>query len=121
MLNETLLRSLVVDLGTDHVGALIGLFADDAPARIAALQAAVDTGDASQAAKVAHTMKSASTSVGALAYASRCSRIEQLARSERLDLARADVACLHDDLAAATQALASALQNGETSPGVVDR
>ncbi|MGH9222762.1 MAG: Hpt domain-containing protein [Acidimicrobiales bacterium] len=109
VLNGALIDSLVVDLGPELVGALVDLFVNDAPARIAALRAAFEAGNAREVAKVAHTMRSAAGSVGALAYASNCGRVERLAASGRLNIATADLDRLPADLAAAKAALAAAL------------
>jgi HPt (histidine-containing phosphotransfer) domain-containing protein len=117
VLNEDLIESLVVDLGTDPVGALVDLFVDDAPSRIAALRAACVAGDAREAAKVAHLMKSAAGSIGARAYAARCGQVEQLAATGRLDEAGTQLDHFPADLTAAKDALAALLAGHSPATG----
>ena len=117
VLNGGLLQSLVEDIGRDDVRALVDLFLDDAPARIAALRAAIEGGDATAAAKVAHLMKSSASSVGALAYAARCGQLEQLAGEQRLEAARAGAEALPAALAATASALADALSGRAPTGG----
>ena len=64
---------------------LAQLFLDDAPRRLVALQAAVDAGDNSRVADIAHTLAGASGAVGAAALAGQCKGLEMAVRSGEFD------------------------------------
>lgn len=65
------------------------LFERDAPARVAAIHAAVATGDAGTAARPAHSLKSSAGQLGAVGLQRACDEIEKAA--ERGDLATLEV------------------------------
>lgn len=60
-------------------------------------EAAIDP-DLEAVRHIAHTLKSSSASVGALALSRRCAEVEQLARDERADLIDAPLQALIDEL-----------------------
>ncbi|MCU0870007.1 MAG: Hpt domain-containing protein, partial [Burkholderiales bacterium] len=81
-LDLTVLRQLV---GGDEtaVRELVDAFAESSPAQVAALAAALGAGDRAQVASLAHRLKSAARSVGALALGDLCALIEADAREPR--------------------------------------
>ncbi len=66
---------------SDFVDRVQGLYATNAPLRLAELKAAESDGDLEAAARAAHAMKSMSLSLGARAVAAEASRIETAARA----------------------------------------
>lgn len=65
----------------DFVDRVQGLYATNAPLRLADLKAAEDAGDLEGAARAAHALKSMSLSLGARAVAAEASQIETTARA----------------------------------------
>jgi len=66
---------------SDFVDRVQGLYATNAPLRLADLKAAENGGDLEAAARAAHAMKSMSLSLGARAVAAEASQIESTARA----------------------------------------
>jgi len=66
---------------SDFVDRVQGLYATNAPLRLAELKTAESEGDLEAAARAAHAMKSMSLSLGARAVAAEASRIETAARA----------------------------------------
>lgn len=64
---------------------IIALFLEDAPVLIGQLEAAATTGDIEKLRDVAHTLKSSSANVGAIALSNAARRIELAARTGTLD------------------------------------
>lgn len=70
--------------GADEPGLLleiIGMFLDDAPARIREIEQGFASGDVQLLERAAHSLKSASANVGAVQLSSVCKRIEEIARA----------------------------------------
>jgi len=89
----------------DFVAKVEGLYAANAPLRLADLRAALGAGDGESAARAAHALKSMSLSLGAAAVARAASAAENAARSghlEAIDLEPIS-ALLDRTLAAASQ------------------
>jgi HPt (histidine-containing phosphotransfer) domain-containing protein len=82
------LRSI---MGAEYQG-LVKLFLEDAPLHIERLQAAADAKDIPGMVAPAHTLKSSSANLGALALSAVAKRIEHSARAE--SLAKPSVAVL---------------------------
>ncbi len=64
---------------------LVEIFLNDAPARLAALEAALTSGDAQQLERVAHALKGSCGNLGAKSLAGVCQQIEQQGRAGRLE------------------------------------
>ncbi len=64
----------------DIVAEVISLFLEDAPARLAAIQTAVERGDLPTAARTAHTLKGSAGHLGAKTLALLCARLEEKVR-----------------------------------------
>ena len=89
--------------GADLLARMIGLFRDDSPALLRSLQEALAAGDPAAAATAAHSLKSISLNLGAVALGGLCSQIEGQAREATVAL---DLA---SPLAAAYEAARAAL------------
>lgn len=88
---------------SDDAAFLAGLVADyleDAQDHIESMRRAVDQNDASQLERTAHSLKSTSETVGALALAETCRTIEALAHDGELDDAAQHVQAAADQFAA---------------------
>jgi EAL domain-containing protein (putative c-di-GMP-specific phosphodiesterase class I)/signal transduction histidine kinase/DNA-binding response OmpR family regulator len=66
----------------DFVERVRRLYRDNAPACVTALEAAVEAGDADEAARAAHALKSMSLNIGARAVSDLAARIEVTARDQ---------------------------------------
>lgn len=78
------LRASVSDDATFLAG-LIADYLDDAEDHIHAMRRAAERDDATQLERTAHSLKSTSETVGALALAETCRTIEALAHEDQLD------------------------------------
>ena len=90
---------------------LLAKFLVNAHAQVASIQAASDCGDLKRAADVAHTLKSAARTVGAMALGALCQQIEGAGRSSLQATVSAHVIELGRRLSAAEQQIRSALQS----------
>jgi CheY-like chemotaxis protein/HPt (histidine-containing phosphotransfer) domain-containing protein len=79
----------IADLDPDNGGVLVGRIIDtylqDSAALVEQLAAATRNGDAAEAARIAHALKSSSANVGAKRLSGMCRTIEAGARSGRLE------------------------------------
>lgn len=73
------------DMFGEDFAMLAGLYLSDSPKRIAALREAAAASDASQAARVAHSLAGSCASIGAPALAALCLELEQHCRNGILD------------------------------------
>jgi PAS domain S-box-containing protein len=73
------------DAGRQAVAELIDTFLEDSPVQLAALRDALERGDAGEAQRAAHTLKSNGATFGARAFAELCRSLETLCREGRLD------------------------------------
>ncbi len=94
----SVLGGLVDDLGREHVAEVCALFLADARELVAALGTAVESGDADEAARVSHRLKSASGFLGAAGISRLCAEVERLAREDRLAEGRPRVDLLGAEL-----------------------
>jgi HPt (histidine-containing phosphotransfer) domain-containing protein len=83
----------------DVVHEVLGVFMNDAPARIAAIVAAVDAHDAVALQRAAHTMKGASGAIGAFALQRACRALEEMGKQASFDSAADAVQTLHREYA----------------------
>jgi PAS domain S-box-containing protein len=91
-LDHAALESLVSSLGGGDEGwrtvrELLDTFIEDAAAQIAILRDAIARGDAEEAQRAAHTLKSSSATFGANSFAELCRELETLGRREQFDAA----------------------------------
>ena len=100
-----LLGSLDGDL--DFLAELLQTYFDDSPRQIAAMQAAAMTGDAEGLRRAAHTLKSNSANLGALALSAKCKDLEMMGKVGVLDGAVDKIAVVAADYAQVRAALAT--------------
>ena len=82
------LRELGGDEDPGLFDELVLTFADDSPARVAAIGAAVAAGDAQALHNAAHGLKSSAASMGAMLLSATCRTLEKLGRDGNVDGAR---------------------------------
>ena len=106
-----LLARLMGDM--DLLREVAAEFLTDAPERLAALSAHAQAGDAQAVRYEAHTLKGAAANMGGLTLANLAEQVENAARADDLDRAKA----LLPEMAASYTALANALALFVTIPG----
>lgn len=84
-----MLRSLSPAEGPDVLLEVLALFQADAPARLAALDAALGAGDLPLAGRSAHAIKGGAGNIGARTLYAACKAVEDAARGGHLTEARA--------------------------------
>ena len=89
----------------DEYRALIRMFVEDAPTHIAKLQAALAANDVPGMVAPAHTLKSSSANLGAMALSAVAKRIEQGARTGTLEKPALAVLMLENEFKRARSAL----------------
>jgi PAS domain S-box-containing protein len=110
---ETLVSSLGGgDEGRTAVAELAGTFLDDGVALMAALRDAVERGDAEEALRTAHTLKSNAATFGAAPLAELCRELEALGRQAELDPAPELVTQAAEEWERVREALAAACREG---------
>jgi len=82
------LQRIGAETGGGWVDKVLEMYAGSAALLVSTIVAAIDSNDADGAAMTAHSLKSSSANVGALAFSSLCESIEQLAEDRRLVEAR---------------------------------
>jgi two-component system, sensor histidine kinase and response regulator len=94
ILDEAVLGALRDSVGGDDafVSDLVETYLSDGRDQLAAIEAAVGAGDAAALVRPAHTLKSASLTVGAIRLGELGRTLEQRGRGEELDGAAAIVA-----------------------------
>jgi CheY-like chemotaxis protein len=97
-LDDAALESLRELGGDDFLAEVIDTFLADLPALLATLRRAIEAGDAAEARRAAHTLKSNGATLGAGGFAELCSALEQQAKDGRLEdapglLARIEAEC----------------------------
>ena len=93
------------EIAGDETARIIGLFLEDAPRLIAQLETGSATPDLELMRDAAHTLKSSSANVGALALSAAAKRIELGARAQKLDRPAVAVALVIAEYARARMAL----------------
>jgi two-component system sensor histidine kinase BarA len=86
VIDQAILDSLVESVGgdTEFLVELIDTYIADAPEQLLGLRTALAAGDAAELVRPAHTLKSASASLGALGLAERCRQLELSAKTGSL-------------------------------------
>lgn len=108
------LERLRDSLGDEFLAELAGAFLDDAPAQLTTLRGAFGRGDAEEARRAAHTLKSNGATFGAEGFAELCRELEEKAKAGALAgaeelVGRAEAEWLRVDAAL------SAVRDGEAS------
>jgi HPt (histidine-containing phosphotransfer) domain-containing protein len=93
------------EIAGDETVRIIGLFLEDAPRLIARLEAASTIPDLDAMRDAAHTLKSSSANVGAMALSTAAKRVELGARAQKLDRPAVAVALVIAEYARARMAL----------------
>ena len=94
-------------LGADILGEIFELFAVDAPARLARLENAIQSGSRDAVLREAHGLKGTALGVGAARMATLCAAIESDARTGQLSDAAERSACLKSEVQAVRHAFGS--------------
>jgi HPt (histidine-containing phosphotransfer) domain-containing protein len=113
-IDQEAVNTLLDSLGGDEefLAELMQDYFDDAPDQLAAMESALAAGDAEGLRRAAHSLKSNSTTFGAMTLAGRCKELEDLAKSGNLDGAGARIAEIVTKYERARLAL-EALQKGK--------
>lgn len=87
VLDQATFESLMNSVGSDteFMTELIDTYVADAPEQLEALNASLAAADLAGLVRPAHTLKSASASLGALGLAERCRQLELAAKGGSLD------------------------------------
>lgn len=119
VLDEAVLAALCDSVGGDEafVSDLVETYLSDGRDQVAAIEAAVRAGDAAALVRPAHTLKSASFTVGALRVGELGRTLEQRGRAGQLDGTDVLVPQARDEWTAASEALRAWLaEHGEARP-----
>ena len=111
MLDE--LRSI---LGNE-VDRLIEVFLDDSPRLISALETAAAGQDLDMLRNAAHTLKSSSANLGAMALSNAAKKVELGARTQTLERPAVAVALIANEFARARQALRASMARSASQAG----
>jgi len=109
VLDLDVLGELRLVLG-DETERLVGVFLEDVPQQIIKLEAAALGPDYAMLREVAHSLKSASANLGAMALSAACKRVELGARMQALDRPAVAVALVASEFDRARAALLAALR-----------
>ncbi len=104
VLDHSMLEELR-EIAGDETVRIISLFLEDAPRLIAALEKAAAAPDLDAMRDAAHTLKSSSANVGAMALSAAAKRVELGARAAKLDRPAVAVALVIAEYARARMAL----------------
>ena len=115
-LDHAALERLVSSLGGGDEGwrtvrELLDTFIEDGAAQIATLRAAIARGDAEEAQRAAHTLKSSSATFGAHSFSELCRELETLGRLGELDAAPELLERAENEWERVREALAAARQS----------
>jgi len=86
-------------------------YIEQVPQQLKALNEALTTGNGDSLANVAHSMKSASATIGAIEMSTRCAALEQAGRHNTLDSAAVILKTIHDDMPGVIKALSEVFQH----------
>jgi HPt (histidine-containing phosphotransfer) domain-containing protein len=85
VLDAVALDRLRESVGDEFVGELAATFLEDAPVQLSTLRGALERGDAEEAHRAAHTLKSNGATFGAQGFSELCRRLEDVARDGGLE------------------------------------
>ncbi len=89
------------------LGRVVKFFFDSAPEQIAAIRTAAQTADGSRLREVAHSLKSASATLGAADFSELCRQLETMGREGRFDGAIEAAAALEQQFPVVREALSA--------------
>jgi HPt (histidine-containing phosphotransfer) domain-containing protein len=89
----------------DMLASLINLYLAESPKLVGELKRAAGAGDANEIARVAHSLKSCSANVGAMALSRHCADLQATAKRGDTAAARQMVAALEREHASVQEAL----------------
>ncbi|HET7703807.1 MAG TPA: Hpt domain-containing protein [Candidatus Limnocylindrales bacterium] len=92
----------------DFVDELVDTYIEDGRNQVDGLRAALERGDSEAVVRAAHSLKSSSVNVGAVALGDRCRTLEEAARGGPVDDAAAQVTSIAADFDAVVAALLDA-------------
>ena len=106
VLDQPTLAGLLDSLGgdVDFLKELVDAYLDSTPGLFAAMRQAAAAGDGAALQRAAHSLKTGSANMGALALAALCKQLEDMSKSGALDGAETRIdtaAAAYDDVAAA--------------------
>jgi len=116
VVDESVLDELRGILGNE-VDRLIEVFLDDSPRLIAALETAAASQDMEMLRNAAHTLKSSSANLGAMALSNAAKKVELGARTQTLERPAVAVALIANEFARARQALRASMAKSASQPG----
>lgn len=99
------LRALDPESGDEFLKEIIGIFVDDTPKRIAELDEALKAGDTVKFSRAAHSIKGASSNLGALALRTNAERLEHTSKQSGLAGLAPLIATIKSDFEAARNEL----------------
>ena len=87
VIDRAVLDGLLESLGgdTEFLAELLEAFYDDSPRQLAAMQAALATGNAEDLRRAAHSLKSNSAEFGGMALSNLCRDLEAMSKAGTLD------------------------------------
>ncbi len=88
----------------------VNRYIEQSPARVQALQEALDSADAESLYRIAHNLKSSSASIGAIELSALCAALEDISRNGRLETAPNLVHAIAEDLPTVLTELQQALE-----------
>jgi two-component system sensor histidine kinase/response regulator len=119
------LRTLQQAGGVDVLGKVLRTYLQNAPPLLTALREAVARSDAAAVRQAAHSLKSSSAQVGALAFSAYCKELEVLGRANTLSNAPTVLACLEAEYPVVQAALSAELDafigNSQVSLSVAEK
>lgn len=83
-IDSQVFNALKEEVGADFMGEMVEIYCDDTRQQIELLQSALAQGDVGTFTRAAHSLKSTSLSLGALAFGSLARELEMLGRSGSL-------------------------------------
>ncbi|HVR80496.1 MAG TPA: ATP-binding protein [Luteimonas sp.] len=117
VIDPEVIEELRFALGTE-VERLIDVFLDDTPLLIAQLEAAALAPDFTKLREAAHSLKSSSANLGAMALSNAAKRVELGARMQTLDRPAVAVALVSSEYARACEALRAIAADSRPEPAV---
>jgi len=107
VIDQAALDALLDSLGSDEefLAELMQDYFDDAPEQLAAMERALATGDAEGLRRAAHSLKSNSTTFGAMALSQYCKELEDMGKAGALEGAPAKLSLVQAEYERARTAL----------------